>query len=617
MTHQTAPRMEPPYPRHVLQRTVVLPDLRVLFVPVPKAGSTTVLWLLSELAGVAPETFERSALPEVSAALTVHDTSLWPPQNRLASYEGEERERLLGDDGWLRFTIVRDPATRLWSAWQSKLLLREPRFVELYGEEPWFPRVPERPADLIDDFRRFAAAAADGEADDVHWAVQHELVDRLPLTHVGRVERLDDTLALVRAHVGPDRWPPAAARVNRSPLPLPPHAFDAATAEALAARYRADYEAFGYEPPAAADEPEGWEERSAELLPLLRATIDEHARLGQLHRVAQRRIRRAESAEARLEEQSTRKVGPASSPVISNLEHETDFTVRWAWADGALEPGFTGVVRVKNEARSLPFSLPPLLRAVTRVVLIDNGSTDGTPDVARAVAAEHGAADRLEVHHYPFAIARCGEEHLGTPADSVHSLVHFYNWSFSHVRTGYALKWDGDMVLTDAAIAVLRDLAWQLEAAEVVVKVPRYPLYVADDRRAFVDTTLRNSEPWGWPNRPGFSFAKALDWELPLWRADIATVTLPDWSCVEIKHLDADEFAHWSPSTDFEASSRQQRKRREWEVFGALADGAEPPAGVIAVEAPDDRHVIDHVRSVWLPAQRAAPVTRRWTAVLA
>ena len=278
-----------------------------------------------------------------------------------------------------------------------------------------------------------------------------------------------------------------------------------------------------------------------------------------------------------------------------------DFTVRWAWTEGELEPGFTGVVRVKDEARTLPLSLPPLLRAVRRVVLVDNGSTDGTADVARAVAADHGAADRLEVHDYPFAIARCGDEHLATPPDSVHSLVHFYNWSFAHVRTGYALKWDGDMVLTDRAIAVLRDLAWQLEAAQVVVKVPRFPLYVAGDRLAFVDTALRNTEPWGWPNAPGFVFAKALDWELPLWRADIATVTLPDWSCVEIKHLDADEFAHWS-HTDFDASARTQRKRREWEVFGALAGGAEPPEGVVAVEAPAGRHVIDHVRTVWLPA---------------
>jgi hypothetical protein len=201
-------------------------------------------------------------------------------------------------------------------------------------------------------------------------------------------------------------------------------------------------------------------------------------------------------------------------------------------------------------------------------------------------------------------VARCGEDHLGTPPDSVHSLTYFYNWSFAHVRTAYALKWDGDMVLTDAATTALRDLAWQLEAAEVVVKVPRYPLYLADDRRAFVDTALRNCEPWGWPNGPGYSFAKAIDWELPIWAPDTPTLTLPDWGCVELKRLDADEFGHWS-STDFDTSARTRRKRREWEVFRALAGGAEPPEGVVAVEAPAGVHVIEHVRTTWLPRRAA------------
>ena len=168
--------------------------------------------------------------------------------------------------------------------------------------------------------------------------------------------------------------------------------------------------------------------------------------------------------ERRLENASARRVGHASAPVFANLEGHTDFNVRWAWSEERLEPGFTAVVRVKNEALALPWVLPPLLRAVRRVEIVDNGSTDGTADVARAVAEEEGAADRLEVRSYPFSVARCGPEHLGTPAGSVHNLAYFYNWAFSHVRTGYALKWDGDMVLTDSAVELFRDLAWQLEA---------------------------------------------------------------------------------------------------------------------------------------------------------
>jgi hypothetical protein len=230
--------------------------------------------------------------------------------------------------------------------------------------------------------------------------------------------------------------------------------------------------------------------------------------------------------------------------------------------------------------------------------VVDNGSTDGTARVARELGD-------VEVVSYPFAVARCGAEHLSTPETSVHSLAYFYNWSFAHARTSYALKWDGEMVLSDHAVQALRDLAWQLEAADAVVRVPRLGLYVESERLAYVDTALRNCEPWAWPNRAGYRFTKALEWELPMFPAGVQTVTLPEFSCVELKFLDADEFGHWSP-TDFDASPRTARKRREREVFGALAAGEPPPEGVVAVEAPEGEHVIDHVRRVWLPAAAGA-----------
>jgi Sulfotransferase family len=590
-----------PFARHVLERTVVLPEHKVLFLPVPKAGCTTVLWLLAELAGLAMEDFAESGGPEVSAATTVHDLSRWRPEHRLAQYGGDERERLLHEDGWLRFTLVRDPARRLWSAWQSKLLLREPRFVEAFGDAPWFPRLPEDPGRLIEDFRRFVAAVGRGTAVDVHWAVQHELAGQLPLSHVGRTEEMAETLRLLEQHVGGVAWPDRPPRENRSPLALPAHAYDAAGAAVVREHYARDYAAYGYLPllPGGAGR---WESEVAPLLPVLRASIAERERLGQLHRVSQRRLRRVQSAEQLLETAGNRNAGRSRTPAITNLEEETDFNVRWAWADGRLEPGFTGVMRVRNEARSLPWSLPSLLRATRRVVLVDNGSTDGTVDVAREIAAELGAADRLELRSYPFRIARCGPEHLATPATSVHSLVHFYNWSFSQVRTSHALKWDGDMVLTDAAVAALRDLSWQVESSEAIVRIPRHPLYLGDDRHAFLDVGLRNCEAWAWPNRPGYSFAKAIDWEMPMWGGDAIPFELPEWSCVELKHLDGDEFAHWS-HTDFASSARTRRKEREWTVFRALAAGAPLPDGILPVVAPPDRHVIDYVRETWLPAR--------------
>jgi hypothetical protein len=517
---------------------------------------------------------------------------------------------------WLRFTIVRHPATRLWSAWQSKLLLREPRFLAAYGDELWFPRVPDTPAHIVEDFRRFVDAVCGGEADDVHWGLQQEIVEHLPLHHVGRLESFQATLDVVRAHVGEDVWPTQQTRDNRSLLPLPDHAFDASALARVEEHFARDFDAFGYgRALPGGDEVAAWEAHVTTLLPALRTIIAEHARVEQLHRVTRRLRRQVDVADQRSTDGAAGDVDPTRAPVLANDEGLDDFDVRWGWADGAGEPGFTAVVRAKDEAGHLPFVLPPLLRAVDRVVLIDNGSTDGTVDVARTVAAESGAQDRLEVHHYPFAIARCGAEHLGTSASSVHSLAYFYNWSFARVRTTYALKWDADMVLSDLAVEALRDLAWQLEGRDVVVRVPRQSLYIADDRTGFIDFGLRNNEPWGWPNRPGYSFVKAMEWELPLWGSAALHLTMPEWSCVELKALDADEFAHWS-DTAFDRSSRNRRKRREWQIFSALTQAGGLPDEVLRLESPTGVHIVDHVRTEWLP-RRAQESAIGWTPLLA
>ena len=201
---------------------------------------------------------------------------------------------------------------------------------------------------------------------------------------------------------------------------------------------------------------------------------------------------------------------------LPNREGDSDYGINWPWRQGRLTPGMTTVLRVKNEARSLPWALPGLLRATDAVVLVDNGSDDGTPDVAKAVADQLGLAGKLQVRSYPFRVSRCGPEHLATPVDSVHSLAFFYNWSFSHVRTTYSMKWDGDMVLTEDGERLLADLSWMVPGREIILTVPRHSLYVADDSLAYLDLGLRNAEPYGYPMGEDYVHVKAFEWELRL-----------------------------------------------------------------------------------------------------
>lgn len=290
-----------------------------------------------------------------------------------------------------------------------------------------------------------------------------------------------------------------------------------------------------------------------------------------------------------------------------NREGDAAYGIEWPWERARrtgepLRRGTTTVLRVKNEAQSLPWVLPPLLRATHEVILVDNNSTDGTPTVALETAERHGLAERLRVFDYPFDVSRCGAEHLATPADSIRSLVYFYNWSFSHVRTAYSLKWDGDMVLTEDAEGLLRDLAWQLPGKDVILRVPRNSLYVESDRVAYLDLGLPNVEPFGYPMAPDYPHVKAFEWELRAWPDHAETMRLPAGASVELKWLGSDEFAHWTDPDSFAESSRTERKRREWGLMQAIPAGEwERFHNVHRIEAPEGVHVIDHVTHEWLP----------------
>ena len=292
---------------------------------------------------------------------------------------------------------------------------------------------------------------------------------------------------------------------------------------------------------------------------------------------------------------------------ITTLEGLPEYDVTWPWhasgeQGGRLRPGLTCVFRVRNEARNLPWVLPPVLDAVQHVVLVDNGSDDGTPEVARRIAEERGAGDRFTGLSYPHRVARAGAEHLATPATSVHSLTHFYNWSFSHVRTSYSMKWDGDMVLSPEGAQILRDLAWQLETSRAIVAIPRHPLTVVDESTGWLDLSLSFLEPWIYPMGPQYTYVKAFDWELREYPRDTRRIVLPQGLVAEVRWHDTDEFAHWRrDGVDF-TNTRLYRKLREFEVDGAIRTGT-PLKGLVKITAPPGVHVIDHVTRTWLQEQ--------------
>jgi len=234
-----------------------MPRWQAMFVSVNKAASTSLKWLVADIQDERPEQFHRSLSSEVSRTMTIHQRRMWAKTPTAASLSDEELAGISPTDGWFVFGAVRHPTARLFSAWQSKLLLREARYVKEFGNADWFPRVPQQPDDIVADFSRFVSALGD-EANvimrDRHFRQQHSLLkpNRIPYSRIYRTSEIPQLVQDLEGHVrarGYDGAPLKLRRVNETPLPPVASLFTPEVLTTCSRLYRSDFAAFGFENP--------------------------------------------------------------------------------------------------------------------------------------------------------------------------------------------------------------------------------------------------------------------------------------------------------------------------------------------------------------------------------
>ncbi len=205
-------------------------------------------------------------------------------------------EQVTSDDGWFRLAWTRHPVDRLWSAWQSKLLLREPLFVDLYGSAPWFPRTPQElpegaaaVGEIAEDFERFVAALAlDPQllTADPHWAPQSDLLrpEVFPYSEIGRMESPAVTLGRLERHLQAQGWR-GTLDLKRLNATLLPRAVirDPTVLRVIEKIYAEDMIAFGYEPANVGHLPAA--DASAIAVQALAELVERHERISDLHRM--------------------------------------------------------------------------------------------------------------------------------------------------------------------------------------------------------------------------------------------------------------------------------------------------------------------------------------------
>ena len=287
--------MAPPrVSEHVLGNAIALDAAKLLYVPVPRAGSTALLWALARSEGLADDHFAASTKLEVTRALTIHDLTRWGEGRRLAGRGERELDEILRSDEWLRFTVVREPVRRLWSAWVTKILLRDPRFVRAFAAEDWFPRSIADAEDVTRAFCDFVAVLADRPQTwhDPHWSSQVDLagLEELDYRIVGRMEDLGAVLAVVDEHLrGYGRAPLQLGAENASLLPFARGLLDAETAVACTDWTARDRTVLGYPSVAAGDGLDReWLATVTAALPAVKAVAERNERIGDLRDLLRR-----------------------------------------------------------------------------------------------------------------------------------------------------------------------------------------------------------------------------------------------------------------------------------------------------------------------------------------
>ena len=265
-----------------------------MYVSVNKAACTSLKWLVADVQEEDRERFHGSLSSELSRTMTIHRRDLWEHTPMAREMPDEELAPISPDDGWFVFGVVRHPTARLFSAWQSKLLLREPWWVAQFGDADWFPRIPRSGEDIVEDFERFARTIA-REPEQVirnrHFAPQRRLLaaSRMRYSRIYRTSELPQLLDDFEQHLRVEGWdgqPLALRRTNETPLPAIPAVFGPEVLEASRSLYKVDFEAFGYEDgvPGGLDPANGSYSDSA--VAEIRRLIERSERIGDLSRRA-------------------------------------------------------------------------------------------------------------------------------------------------------------------------------------------------------------------------------------------------------------------------------------------------------------------------------------------
>ena len=126
---------------------------KVLYVSTPKVASTSLKWWFASLEGCSQALRGVGEAAGSNSDQVVHEIHKVAPH--VSGLEIDDLLEPLLADTYFRFAAVRNPYKRIFSAWQSKILLQDPEQVASYPKFELLQQPVKSVADVASAFEAF------------------------------------------------------------------------------------------------------------------------------------------------------------------------------------------------------------------------------------------------------------------------------------------------------------------------------------------------------------------------------------------------------------------------------------------------------------------------------
>jgi hypothetical protein len=224
---------------------------KIFCLSVPKVACTNMRWWFADLANVSAEVKKNNPKLESSSELMIHEffSSISPESVNLDFYQVLP---IISESNFFSFGLVRNPYSRIFSAWQSKILLQEPLQIILFKEKSFLNLPIENISDIKFAFESFLEEILlekNISNYDPHWAPQSLLLrpDLIQYKIISKIEDTQDLELFLKNHLAASFVNPFLNKsYNKSIIPYSHKFISNRAAEIINLIYEEDFSLFGY-----------------------------------------------------------------------------------------------------------------------------------------------------------------------------------------------------------------------------------------------------------------------------------------------------------------------------------------------------------------------------------